>query len=111
MSVFMVETYLVKPERQGQFRPLIKKFLKYKEENPEKFKEVKSWKLFTQVFGGISGAYIERWEFDNMADMHGRQTRMSKDEGFMKVVGELRQESDLLIDPATRSNHLWRAII
>jgi len=44
--------------KQDEFMPLIQRYLKYIKENPERFKEIKSIKLFTQRFGGIFGAYI-----------------------------------------------------
>ena len=68
MAVFILETYVVKPEKQGEFMASLQRILKYKKENPEKFKEMKSKKIFSQMFGGISGEYIEMNEFGNMAD-------------------------------------------
>ena len=107
MSVFIVETYVVKPEKQGEFMPLIQRFLDYRKANPNVFKETKSWKLFVQRFGGIAGAYVENWEFDTMADAEKCMTRMLKDKGFLKIY----QEFMLLIDPATYSMKLWNAVM
>ena len=80
MSIFIVMTYVVKPEKQGEFMSLVQRFFRYKKENPEKFKKVKSLKLFAQMFGGISGGYIEVWEFDNLADVEKHRTGILKDE-------------------------------
>jgi len=107
MSVFMVDKYVVKPEKQGEFMQLMLRFLNYKKENPEKFKGAKSWKLFVQMFGGITHAYIEMWEFDNMADAEKCFANMQKDERFTKMV----QEFTLLIDPATRTTNLWSTVM
>lgn len=103
----MVDTYMVKPEKQEDFMQLIQRFLKYRKDNPEKFKEAKSWKLFVQMFGGITHAYIEMWEFDSLADAEKCFERMRKDERFTKMV----QEFMLFIDPATRTMNLWSAVM
>ena len=85
--------------------PLMQRYLKYKKENPDKFKEMKSFKIFTQMFG--AGAYVLMWEYDSLADFEKVFTRMSKDEEWMK----LNQEMMLLIDPATLSANLWNAVM
>jgi len=107
MSIFVVETSMVKPEKQEQFKSLMQRVLKYKEENPELFKEVKSWKLFRQKFGGIAGAYVSMWEFDNLADLEKCWAREDKDEGFTKLHQEVLQ----LIDSATFSMKIWSSVL
>ena len=107
MSVFMVWMYVVKSEKQGEFMSLVQKLTKYMKENPEKFKEVKSWEFFTQMFGGISGGYVDMIEFENMAEIEKWRSRMlSKDEGLMKMY----QKFMLLIDPATFSMNIWTSV-
>lgn len=103
MSIFVVEKCMVKPEKREQFKSLMQRVLKYKEENPKLFKEVKSWKLFRQMFGGIAGAYISMWEFENLTDLEKCWAKEEKDEGFQKMHQELLQ----LIDPATFSMKIW----
>jgi len=107
MTVFMVETYVVKPEKQGELVSLLQRIAEYKKANPEKFKEMKSKKIFSQLFGGISGRYIEMIEFDNMADAEKYMTREEKDEGFMK----LYHEAMLHIVPATYSMNVWKSVM
>jgi hypothetical protein len=107
MSLFMVDTYVVRTEKQGEFLQYIQRFSKYKNENPEKFKECKSWKIFRQAFGGISGAYIEMMEFDNMAEAEKWGARMRKDEVMMKF----REQFMPLIDPASHSMNVWNFVM
>jgi len=107
MTVFIVETYVVKPGKQEEFMSLLQRILRYKKENPERFKEMKSKKIFSQTFGGVSGRYIEMNEFDNMADAEKYIARVSKDKGFMK----LYQEAKLLLVPATYSENVWNAVM
>lgn len=106
MTVFVVETYMVKPEKQGEFKLLMQRFLEHKEENPEKFREMKPFKLFSQMFGGITGAYVAMEEFDNMADAEKFHARFFKDEEFIK----LYQEFVRLIEPTTYSKNIWKAV-
>ena len=106
MSVFVIETYVVKPEKHGEYKSLIQTLIKYKKENPELFKEVKSFRLFHQMFGGLAGAYIEMWEFDSMADLEKCWMKESKDKDFMKI----HKEFMLLIEPTTFSINVLSAV-
>jgi hypothetical protein len=107
MSTFMVEDYVVRPEKQGEFTALLQTFLKYKEGHPEVFKGLKSWRLFRREYGGISGSYVELWEFDNKADLDGVVTRIHQDEQFSEFPRAFR----LLVDPATHSIEIWSAAV
>ena len=107
MSVFVIEKYVVKLGKQEELMSLLQRIRKYKEENPERFKEMKSKRIFSQMFGGISGGYIEMNEFDNMADAEKYMTRVSKDKGFMK----LYQEAKLLLVSATYSLNVWKSVM
>jgi hypothetical protein len=107
MSLFIVDTYVVKTEKQREFLQYIQRFLKYKNENPVKFKECKSWKIFRQAFGDISGAYIEMMEFENMAEAEKWGARMRKDEVMMKF----REQFMPLIEPASHSMNLWNSVM
>jgi len=71
------------------------------------FEEVKSLKLFAQMFGDITGTYIEMWEFDSMADLEKCWGREDKDEGFMKIHKQFLQ----LIDPTAFSMKIWNAVM
>jgi hypothetical protein len=58
MAVFMVETYVVKLEKQDGFMALAK-FVAWKEKNPQRPRELESWKMFAQMIGGNIGGYVE----------------------------------------------------
>ena len=78
MSVFIVDTHVVRPENQGEYTSLMKRVRKYMKENPETFRGLKSWKVFAQMFGGIAGGHVQLWEFNNMADIEKSLTKMFK---------------------------------
>jgi hypothetical protein len=108
MAVFIVETYVIKPEKQAEFtayKRKWKKFFTFKEK-PQLFKEVKSQKMFTQVFGGNSNGYVEIWEFDNLADLEKFFNRLMKSDYATKLAPEFAS----LIVPATRSMSIWNSV-
>jgi len=106
MSVFLVEMYTIKSEKQAEFKPALKEFIKYKKETPTIFKGIKSWKLYRQDYGGVSGMYIEMWEYDSIADMDNINKRMFNDER-MKKIG---RGFHLLVEPATFSANIWNPV-
>jgi len=107
VSVFIVNTWIIKPEKQAEFTQMWKRYLKYVKENPEEFKELKSIKLFTQTFGGIYGAYVELVEYESLTDYEKLIVRVFKDEGFMKIFQELM----LLMEPGTFSLNVWNSVM
>ena len=106
MTIFVVETYVVKPGKQGELMSLLQRMREYKEKNPGGFKEMKSKRLFSQMFGGVAGGYVELNEFDSLADAETYFARTAKDEGFMK----LYQEALQLVVPATYFLNVWKAL-
>ena len=106
MSVFVVETYVVKSEKQDEFLSSLQRILKYKKENPEKFKEMKSKRIFSQMYGGISDGFIEMNEFDSLADAEQYMARVFQDDEFMK----LYHDAKMLLVPATYSLNVWKAM-
>ena len=106
MSVFVVETYVVKAEKREEFTPALNEFIKYKETHPKLFKGLKSWKLFQQEYGAISDMYIEMWEFDNLAEMEKITATIFSDKGMKKINQGFHQ----LIEPATFSASIWRPV-
>jgi len=107
MTVFVIETYVVKPEKQAEFKSLLQKFLRFMKKNPALFKEIKSLKLSTQTFGGISGAYVELIEYNSLADQEKCHTRLKKNGEYMK----LYQQAMSLIDTATFSMNAWELVM
>jgi len=107
LTIFVVETVVVKPEKHEEFKLLMQRVLKYKQENPELFKEVKSWKLFRQMFGGTAGAYVSMWEFENLTDLEKCWAKEDKDKEFQKMHQELLQ----FIEPATFFMEIWASAI
>ena len=105
MTIFDVETFVAKPEKQGEVMALWQKALKYMKENPEKVK-AKSTKIFTQVFGGTFGGYIVMSEYDSIADWEKEYAAMMQDETQMKLF----KEFEALMVPGSFSINIWSSI-
>ena len=103
MSIFLVETYVVRAEKLSEFDPALNEFLKFKETRSELFKGLRSWKLLKQEYGGVSDMYIEMWEFDSLAAMETMNARLSSDEG-MKRIGRKFHE---LVESTSFSANIW----
>jgi hypothetical protein len=97
MTILVMSTWFVKPEKQDEFNRLWKKLLGLMKKKPKMFKEVKSIKLFTQTFGGTAGSQVELVEYESLADYEALQARLMKKKEFMKLYQELM----LVIEPAT----------
>jgi len=105
MTVFSVGTYLVKREKKQEFLSFQQRWLKYVKDNPETFKELKSWKLFSQSIGGTLGEYIEMWEFDSLKEYAEAFEKWDTDKGYV----EFAEEWYRLTEPSTWK--IWEAIM
>jgi hypothetical protein len=104
MTVFSVVTYFVKPEKRQEFMSFWQRWFKYVKDNPETFKELKSVKLFTQMYGGIYGGYVEMWEFDNLEELAKHMAKWASDKGLK----EIEKEWSCFSEQATQN--IWSAI-
>ncbi len=103
MSVFMVETYVVKPEKQDALMPLLQKVVKIMKDNPGKFKEVKSYRHFSQTIGNMLGQ-IEVWELTDMGVIDCLFNKFFTDEELKKIP----QEFFASIVPETYNIQIWK---
>jgi hypothetical protein len=103
MTVFMVETYVVKPEKLSEFTAYKEKWKKF---FAKWLKEVKSYKMFTQLFGGNWGGYVEMWEFENLADCEKFFNRVMQSDYTTKLYPEFAS----LVVPATYSISAWNPV-
>jgi len=107
LGIFMVENYVVRPEKQTEFTAWMKKYLAWVEKHPQLFKEVKSHKLFAQIFGGSWGGYVEMWEFKNLAECERCFNRVMQDKEYMKT---LYAEAMSFVAPGTHSMNIWNPV-
>jgi len=109
MTVFRVEKYVVKPEKQEEYVANMKKWADYIEKNKEKCKELRSWKLFSQAIGGNVGEYIEMWELESLADYEKFMHKVfhGQDESVTKIVSRFTT----CTVPGTISVSIWNSVI
>jgi len=105
MTVVVVWKWVVKPEKQEAHSRMMQGYLRWIKENP--IKEVKSMKVFTQMFGGIYGSYFELLEFDSLADYEKVQARLLKDKEYMEMLQELL----LVSEPSELCIDVWNAVM
>ena len=106
MTVLVIGTWFVKPEKQVEFSRLWKKLLGLIKKKPKTFKELKSIKFFTQTFGGTAGSIVELAEYESLADYEALHARLMKKKEFMKLYQELM----LVIEPATTTESVRTAL-
>jgi hypothetical protein len=102
----MVETFIVTPEKHAEFMTFTKKYFEWIKKNTQLLKEVKSHKMFAQMFGGNWGGYVELWEFENFADCEKCFNRVMQDKKYMTT---LYAEVMALIIPGTHSMSTWNS--
>lgn len=106
MTVSMVETYVIKPDKLEEFNTLLKKSETYMKKHPDLFKEMKSHKIFSQLFGGNWGGYIEMYEFENLASFEKWMTRIMQSD-YMRTS---YPEQISLVVPGTHSMNIWKSV-
>ena len=106
MSVFLVSTYVVKPDKQEEYKAMYRRWREYRKENPEEVKEIKSSRILTQTFGDIYGKYMEIYEFVSMADYERYVTRVSENKEF----SEIFENQMLCFVSDTVSNSIWNPV-
>lgn len=108
MSVFLVSTYVVKPDKLEAYKAMYRRWLEYKNEHPEAVTELepKSWRIFTQTFGDVYGKHMEIYEFDSLTDYERFMERASKN----KEYSEIFEQQMLCFVPGTVSNSIWSPV-
>ena len=109
MALFKVETHVIKLEKQEEYRAIMKKWIVYIRENKEKCKELKSWKLFSQMTGGNSGGYVEMGEFESLADYETFMHRIFH--GNDKLITMIVSGFTTCVLPGTYSMNIWNSVM
>ena len=109
MTVFRVETYVIKPEKQEEYMAFMKRWVAYIKKNKAKCKELKSWKLFSQMIGGNSGGYVEMGEFESLADFEKFMHRILH--GQEKSIATIVSGFTTCVVPGTYSANVWSSVM
>jgi len=107
MTVFLVETYVVKPDKLGEFTEFYKKSKTWMKKHPELFKEMKSHKLFSHMVGGKWGGFVEMLEAKSLAHIEKVLSGAIQDKEYKT---KILPEFIALIVPGTHSVEIWDSV-
>lgn len=107
MAVFLVETYVIKPDKLDEFTAFCKKAETWIKKHPDVFKEVKSHKIFSHLVGGNWGGFVEMWEAKSLADIEKVFNRAMGNKEYMT---KLYPEFAALVVHGTHSMNVWNAV-
>jgi hypothetical protein len=106
MTVFIVRTYTVKPDKQNEHLAWGKKLVALMKKQPKLFCGVKSMRVLSHRYGGDVGGFTAMWKFNSLADAERWE------QGFVevKVQADLRSEFLSLIVPGSYSECIWEPV-
>jgi antibiotic biosynthesis monooxygenase (ABM) superfamily enzyme len=106
VTVFVVRTYTVKPDKYAEHNAWGKKLVALLKEKPELFGGVLGMRVLRQKYGGQVGGFTAMWKFNSMQDAEAWEN------GFTTVKEEmaLRQEFLELIVPGSYSQAIWEPV-
>ena len=106
MTIFSVETLIVKPDKLGEFTAVLKKYEKWMKKHPELSKEIKSVKVFSHMLGGNWGGYVYMTEYENLADFEKSMNKSMKSDFMTTIYPEFAS----LIVPGSYSTNIWNSV-
>ena len=105
MSVFVGETYIVKPDKVAENAALLQKLVKLIKEKPAAFKGLKSYKAYSEAFGTF-GYFVEVWEFGEFSEFQNMFAKFMEDSELKKIPEAFLS----FIIPGTYQQHVWSAV-
>jgi hypothetical protein len=106
MTIYVIETWVLKPEKQVEFYLVYaEKWKKLIKEKPELFEEIKSWNGYEATFGTTySGMNLQ--EYETMADLEKSMKKLKSE----PVVRELFSELWTYLLPGSHREEIWRPV-
>lgn len=106
MTIYIFQTYVLKPEKHAEFYVYAEKWKKWIKENPELFEEIRSWSSYEAVIGTTyNGMTIQ--EYDSMAELEKSMKKLQSD----KKARELFSELWTYIVPGCHREEIWRPAV
>jgi len=106
MTVFTVERYVVKPDKMAEFTAFVNKWKAIMKSRPEFFKEMKSYKIYSEQLGGNWGGGIWMTEFESLAEFENAFKKAMADKEFVTMMADWIA----LIVPGTYSISVWSPV-
>lgn len=106
MTVFLVKTYTVKPDKLKEHNNWGKKLVALMKAQPDLFKGVKSMKVLRHKRSEVLGEYTAMWKFERLADAE-KWEKSSKENNEQ---ASLKEEFMALLVPGSYSTNIWEPI-
>lgn len=106
MAVFLVSTYIIKPDKLKQHQAWGKNLVASMKKHPEMFKEVSSLRVFRQKSDGGARRFTAMWEFKTVADKKSWELRLQNDKALMGFTSEFG--SLILLNSFSRNT--WKPV-
>ncbi len=106
MTVFLVRTYIVKPDKLDAHNEWGKKLVALMKKRPDQFAGVKSMRVLSHKYGGCVGEFTAMWGFESLADVEVWEA------GFSTVKEEMALRSEFmdLVVPGTYKAAVWESV-
>jgi hypothetical protein len=108
MTIMMVDSYVVKPDKLGEYPAFLKKLDAFIKKRQELFKEAKSIKFSSKFLGGTWGGFVEMYEFENLADFEKCFNKVMHDKEFLTTI---YAEVPNYIVPGSESVEIWNSVM
>ena len=103
MGIFIVEKYIIKAEKLGEFATFYKETLiPFMERRKDLTNEIKSHKIFLQSM--LWGGYVEITEFENLSEF---EKYMHKEMQDNELMTKIYPQFLPLVVPGTHSMEIW----
>jgi len=103
MGVFLVESWLVKEGKEKEHEKACERILDYIKENREKFKELKSAKIFRVFTGRQYNTFIYIQEFESLTEMEKFDRKIIRDKIYMDIINRWQS----LIEKHSVKAEIW----
>jgi len=106
VTVFIVRTYTVKPDKYAEHNAWGKKLVALLKKKPGLFGGVQGMRVLRHKYGGQVGGFTAMWKFNSLQDAEEWEN------GFTVVKEEvaLRQEFMELIVPGSYRQEIWEPV-
>ncbi len=106
MTVFLVRTYVVKPDKLSEHNVWGKKLVASMKKRSDLFRGVKSLRVLSHKYGGNVGGFTAMWKFDSLVEAEKWEN------SFVEVAEQpnLRSEFMALIVPGSYSESIWEPV-
>jgi hypothetical protein len=106
MTIYVKETWDLKPEKAAEFIKFLERWKKLVKERPELFEGLKSWNSYEAVMGTTFQG-MNLWEYENMAEMEKSSSKFYTDPTLVKLVTELWT----YLIPGTHREEVWKPVM